>query len=89
MAYDVLLVAAIKDSDKATVIARRLRALKFRVRFDASRSELRGMQPWVQKFEKDTTVCTVSNRLNRLESDPRLMAKRRTRKLPYRPLAAQ
>jgi hypothetical protein len=38
MAYDVLLVAAIKDSDKATVIARRLRALKFRVRFDASRN---------------------------------------------------
>ena len=38
MAYDVLLVAAIKDSDKATVIARRLRALKFRVRFDASRA---------------------------------------------------
>lgn len=37
MAYDVLLVAAIEDSDKATVIARRLRALKFRVRFDAGR----------------------------------------------------
>lgn len=37
MAYDVLLVAAIEDSDRATVIARRLRALKFRVRFDAGR----------------------------------------------------
>lgn len=38
MAFDVLLVSAIGDRDKATIIARRLRALKFRVRHDANRT---------------------------------------------------
>ena len=38
MAFDVLLVSAMGDSNKATVLARRLRALKFRVRHDAKRA---------------------------------------------------
>ncbi|WP_018148086.1 hypothetical protein [Henriciella marina] len=37
MAFDVLLVSAMGDSDKATILARKLRALKFRVRYDAKR----------------------------------------------------
>ena len=39
MAYDVFLVSAGEDRDMAKLIARRLRALKFRVWFDQKQTD--------------------------------------------------
>ncbi|RIJ23462.1 hypothetical protein D1224_04140 [Henriciella barbarensis] len=59
MAFDVLLVSAIGDSKKATVLARRLRALKFRVRYDAKRTHTTPSARDLSDCNKATSVLVL------------------------------
>ena len=59
MAFDVLLVSAMGDSNKATVLARRLRALKFRVRHDAKRAHTTPSARDLSDCNKATSVLVL------------------------------
>ncbi|MCH2457322.1 MAG: hypothetical protein MK186_04660 [Henriciella sp.] len=59
MAFDVLLVSAIGDRNKATVLARRLRALKFRVRYDAKRTHTTPSARDLAECNKTTSVLVL------------------------------
>jgi hypothetical protein len=59
MAFDVLLVSAMGDSKKATVLARRLRALKFRVRHDAKRTHTTPSARDLSDCNKATSVLVL------------------------------
>lgn len=57
MKYDVFLVSASEDLDKADQVARRLRALKFKVRFDKKRAHSAATPKDIADLE--TSICTL------------------------------
>ncbi len=59
MKYDVFLISALADSDKADLIVRRLRALKFKVRYDKKRAHTTPTPKDIRDANDSQSVITL------------------------------